>query len=154
MTTITIKKAARIPWADHEFRIPTTRIPDPTSKSFLDSRFQIIIERRFCWFRDRWLFIAWEGGGRGGGGGERAEELGLNKAKNSRLILWMLLHWSDSPITFWWLSRFPPRHVFIFQANLTGPPFESFQSFQRSPLLGSQLRLIPTFVLLQSSDPP
>ena len=30
-----------------------------------------------------------------------------------------------------------------FQASLSGPPSESFQSFQRSPLLGSQLRLIP-----------
>ena len=38
-----------------------------------------------------------------------------------------------------------PLHVFIFQANLSGPPSESFQSFQRSPLLGSQLRLIPDF---------
>ena len=32
-------------------------------------------------------------------------------------------------------------HIFIFQANLSGPPYESFQSFQRSPLLGSQSRL-------------
>ena len=39
------------------------------------------------------------------------------------------------PNNFWWLSRSPPPpHVFIFQANLSGPPFESFQSFQRSPL--------------------
>ena len=37
----------------------------------------------------------------------------------------------------------PFPHVFIFQANLSGPPSESFQSFQRSPLLGSQLQLIP-----------
>ena len=29
------------------------------------------------------------------------------------------------------------------QASLSGPPSESFQSFQRSHLLGSQLRLIP-----------
>ena len=40
-----------------------------------------------------------------------------------------------------------PQHVFIFQANLSGPPSESFQSFQWSPILGSQLRLIPPFVL-------
>ena len=39
----------------------------------------------------------------------------------------------------------PPPHVFIFQANLSGLPFESFQSFQWSPLLGSQLPLIPPF---------
>ena len=31
-----------------------------------------------------------------------------------------------------------PYHVFIFQANLSGPPSESFQSFERFPLLGSQ----------------
>ena len=37
----------------------------------------------------------------------------------------------------------PPRHAFIFHANLSGPPSESFQSFLRSPLLGSQIRLIP-----------
>ena len=41
--------------------------------------------------------------------------------------------------------RDPPPHAFIFQANLIGPPSESFQSFQWSPLLGSQLRLIPPF---------
>ena len=44
--------------------------------------------------------------------------------------------------------------TFIFQANLNGPPSESFQSFQRSPLLGYQLRLIPTFVLLKIKWPP
>ena len=39
------------------------------------------------------------------------------------------------PINFWWLSRPPPpQHVFIFQANLSGPPSESFQSFQWFPL--------------------
>ena len=43
----------------------------------------------------------------------------------------------------------PPAHVFIFQENLSGPPSESLQSFQRSLLLGSQLRLIPPFVLLK-----
>ena len=31
-------------------------------------------------------------------------------------------------------SPLPPPHVFIFQVNLSGPPSESFQSFQRSPL--------------------
>ena len=36
-----------------------------------------------------------------------------------------------------------PPHVLIFQANLSGPPSESFQSFQQSALLSSQLRLIP-----------
>ena len=41
----------------------------------------------------------------------------------------------------------PHPHAFIFQANLSGPPSQSFQSFQWSLLLGSQLRLIPPFVL-------
>ena len=45
---------------------------------------------------------------------------------------------------FWWLSPSPHPHVFIFHVNFTGPPsYESFKSFQRSPLLGSQLPLIP-----------
>ena len=49
----------------------------------------------------------------------------------------------------------------IVQADLSGPPSKSFQHFQWSPLLGSQLRLIPPSVLLKikwsppkSSDPP
>ena len=37
-----------------------------------------------------------------------------------------------------------PPHVFIFRANLSGPPSESFQSFSA----------IPPFVLPKSSDPP
>ena len=65
------------------------------------------------------------------------------------------------PNNIWWLLRSPAHpHAFIFQANLSGPPSESFQSFQWSPLLGSQLRLIPPFVLskikwspLKSSNP-
>ena len=36
-----------------------------------------------------------------------------------------------------------PPHVFIFQANLSGPLSESFQSFQRSPLLGSWVTTDP-----------
>ena len=52
------------------------------------------------------------------------------------------------PNNIWWLLRSPAHpHAFIFQANLSGPPSESFQSFQWSPLLGSQLRLIGPFVL-------
>ena len=43
----------------------------------------------------------------------------------------------------------PPAHVFIFQENLSGPLSESFQSFQLSLLLGSQLRLTPPFVVLK-----
>ena len=38
------------------------------------------------------------------------------------------------PNNIWWLSRPPtPPHVFIFQANLSDPPSESFQSLQWSP---------------------
>ena len=83
--------------------------------------------------------------------GEGGLALGLNKVKFSQSPLWILLHWSDPPDNIWWLSRSSPPspHVFIFQANLSGPPSESFQSFQWSPLLGSHLRLIPTFVLLK-----
>ena len=57
------------------------------------------------------------------------------------------------PNNFWWLSL-SPTHVFIFQANLSGPPSEPFQSFQWSPLLGYQLRLIlPLFSLNQVISP-
>ena len=68
------------------------------------------------------------------------EDLGLNKVKSSRSPLWML-----SPLITFDDFR-DPLHVFIFQANMSGPPL---WSFQRSPLLGSQLRLISPFVLLQ-----
>ena len=34
------------------------------------------------------------------------------------------------PITFDDFRDPPPSHVFIFQENLSGPPSESFQSFQ------------------------
>ena len=64
----------------------------------------------------------------------------------------MLLHWSDPLITFDGF-RDPPS-VFIFQANLSGPPSESFQSFQWSPLWGSQLRLIPPQKILRPPLPP
>ena len=54
------------------------------------------------------------------------------------------------PNNFWWLPQSltpppPPHppHVFIFQANLSGPLSESFQSFQRSPLLGSWVTTDP-----------
>ena len=52
------------------------------------------------------------------------------------------------PNNFWWFSRPPPPpYVFVFQANLSGSPSESFHKFQWSPLLDSQLRVIPPFVL-------
>ena len=48
----------------------------------------------------------------------------------------------------------PPHHIFIFQANLSSPLSESFQSFQWFPLLGSQLRLMPLFFSPKPSDTP
>ena len=39
----------------------------------------------------------------------------------------------------------PHSCVFIFQANLSDPPSEPFQSFQRSPILG---------FLVTTDDPP
>ena len=50
--------------------------------------------------------------------------------------------------------RDPPSHVSIFQANLSGPPSESFQNFKRFPLLGSRLRLSSLFFPQKSSDSP
>ena len=48
------------------------------------------------------------------------------------------------------LMTFAIPQVFIFKENLSAsPPSESFQSLQQSLLLGSQLRLIPPFVLLK-----
>ena len=64
--------------------------------------------------RDRSLFI--EAGGGGGG-------WGLNKG-----------NLADPLITFDDFREIPTPHVFIFQANLSGPPSESIKSFQRSPL--------------------
>ena len=109
--------------------------------------------------RDRSLFIALWGGGRGRWA---AEDLWLNKVKFSRSPFCLnvtSLKWS--PLKTFDDFSDPPPFVFIFQANLSGPLSESFQSFQRSSLLGSQLRLIPPFVLPKikwsppkSSPPP
>ena len=41
----------------------------------------------------------------------------------------------------------PPPMSSFFQTNLSGPPSESFKISQRSALLGSQLWLIPPYVL-------
>ena len=45
----------------------------------------------------------------------------------------------------------PPLSMSSFskQMYVCGSPYESFQSLQQSLLLGSQLRLIPPFVLLK-----
>ena len=77
------------------------------------------------------------------------KDLGLNKVKFSRSPFECYFTEVIPPNNIWWLSRSPPPHVFIFHANLSGPPSESLQSFQLSPLLGSQLRLIPPFVFLK-----
>ena len=76
------------------------------------------------------------------------EDLGLNKVKFSRSPCECYFTEVIPLITFDAFRDSPP-HVFIFQANLSGPPSESLQSFQLSPLLGSQLRLIPPFVFLK-----
>ena len=50
----------------------------------------------------------------------------------------------------WWALAIPPPQCLHFPSKFDcTPPPESFQSFQWSPLLGSQLRLIPPFVLLK-----
>ena len=67
------------------------------------------------------------------------EDLGLNKVKFSRFPCECYFTEVIPPNNIWWLSRSPPPHVFIFQANLSGPPSESFQSLQWLLLLGSQL---------------
>ena len=54
----------------------------------------------------------------------------------------MLLHWSDSPNNFWWLSR-SPIYVFIFQENLSGPP-----------LILPKFSAIPHFAFSVTTDPP
>ena len=61
----------------------------------------------------------------------------------------MLLHWSSPTPSnnFFMTFAIPHPYVFIFQANLSGPALKFVQSFKRSSRLGSQLRLIPLFVL-------
>ena len=54
------------------------------------------------------------------------------------------------PNNIWWLSRSSNRmSSFSKQISAVPPLLWSFQSFHWSPLLGSQLRLIPPFVLLK-----
>ena len=65
-----------------------------------------------------------------GGGGWGREDLDLNKVKFSRSPFECYFTEVIPLNNFWWLSRSPP-HVFIFQGNLSGPPSEFFQSFQR-----------------------
>ena len=77
------------------------------------------------------------------------EDLGLNKVKFSRSPCECYFTEEIPLITFDDFRDPPPPHVFIFQANLSGPPSESFQSFQLSLPLGAQLRLNPPFVFLK-----
>ena len=88
------------------------------------------------------------------GGGD----LGLNKVKFSRFPPLNVTSLNCPPIiTFFAFRERPPPppphthpYVLISKANFSGPPSESFQSFQQW-LLGSQLRLIPQ---AKSSVPP
>ena len=43
----------------------------------------------------------------------------------------------------------PPPHVFILQANLSGPPLNPSKVFSDSPLWVLSLQLIPPFVSLK-----
>ena len=83
----------------------------------------------------------------GGPGGNRAEDFGLNKVKFTLSPLWMLLHCSDPPITFDDFRDLPPPppHVFIFQAKVSNPSSESFQSFQWFPPFGFSVTTDPPF---------
>ena len=76
------------------------------------------------------------------------KDLGLNKVKFSRFHCECYFTEVIHPNNIWWLSRSPP-HVFIYQANLSGPPLWIPPKFSIIPPLGSQLRLIPPFVFLQ-----
>ena len=74
------------------------------------------------------------------------EYLGLDKVKFSRSPLWMLLHWSEPPNNFWWLSRNPHPPCLQFPSKFEWwSPFWIHPKFTAISALGSQLR--PT-------DPP
>ena len=49
--------------------------------------------------------------------------------------------------------RDPLLHAFIFQANLSGPPSESFQSFSDPPFCSPKNQVIPPKIL-RSPRPP
>ena len=69
----------------------------------------------------------------------RGKDLGQNKVKFSRYPLWMLLHWSDPPNNFWWLS----------QAPLPPPPSSfSKQIWVIPPLNPSEVFRDPSFWVL------
>ena len=78
------------------------------------------------------LFIA---GGRGAAAAAE-EDLRLNKMKFGRSPLWMLFHWSDPPPCLYFPSKFEWSPLWILP------------KFSLIPPLGSQLRLISPFLLL------
>ena len=95
---------------------------------------------------DRSLFIAWGAGGKSGGGfWAKQGEIYPIPPLNVTSLQW-------SPNNIWWLSRPPPpphpMSSFSKQKWVIPPPNPS-KVFIDSPLLGSQLRLIPPFVLLK-----
>ena len=84
-----------------------------------------------------WLLcIAWERGGEGGFKAKQGEtDLADPPFECYFTEVIHLITFDDfrgSPI---------PPHALIFQANFSGSSSESYQSFQRCPLLGSQSRL-------------
>ena len=96
--------------------------------------------------RDRSLFITW---GRGGGGGWGA------KTRWNLADPLFEFYFTEviPPNNVWCLSSSPPPHVFIFQANLSGPPrmlpkFSATPSFWFSAgahQTGSQFSADPPF---------
>ena len=57
------------------------------------------------------------------------------------------------PNNIWWLSRSPP-HVFIFQANLRGPPLDPSKVFSDPPFWVLSYDWFPLLFFWKSSDPP
>ena len=89
--------------------------------------------------RDRSLFIV-----AGGGGGFGAKQCEILADPPFECYFTEVI----PPNNIWWLSRSPP-HVFILQANLSGPPLNPSKVFSDSPLWVLSLQLIPPFVSLK-----
>ena len=85
-----------------------------------------------------------------GRGGEGWGGWGLSKVKFSRSPLITFDDFRDHPPPPTTTTTTTTPHVFTFQANLSVPLLNPSKVFSDSPLiLGSQLRLIPPFVLLK-----
>ena len=82
--------------------------------------------------------------GRGGGGGKGEEDLGLNKVKFSRPPPPLNVPSLKGPLLITFDDFHDASHVFIFQANLSGPHLNPSKVFSDPPF----------WVLLKSSDPP